>query len=258
MALVPIIDFSPFLLGNAAEKEACARELLTAMQNVGFVMLSGFYSKTSKDVVDEAFTQVRSRCGRRFVWTDLLLLQTKAFFDLPREVKDGLAWTSPESNRGYVSQGRERVTQATDAQEIEKLRAQAPGASTPPACFPEPNAVRFLCRLQGDDGDWQGLRLCLAQLVAEGGAPGLPTLHVRLLPQLPQLCAVPCFPASQSFLNCFYTHSVQVEVMRALALAMGLGETFFDGTTCKMAHNLRLCVPLSTFAESPELILRTG
>lgn len=43
------------------------------------------------------------------------------------KTKDSLAWISPESNRGYVSQGRERVTQATSAEEIELLRASAPG-----------------------------------------------------------------------------------------------------------------------------------
>lgn len=44
------------------------------------------------------------------------------------KTKDSLAWISPESNRGYVSQGRERVTQATSAEEIELLRASAPGS----------------------------------------------------------------------------------------------------------------------------------
>lgn len=52
---------------------------------------------------------------------------TKQFFDLPFDVKDELAWECPESNRGYVRQGRERVTQATSKEEIEKLRQQAPG-----------------------------------------------------------------------------------------------------------------------------------
>lgn len=63
--LVPVIDFSPFLVGNAAEKEACAQELLAAMKDVGFVMLKGFELKTPKAVVDEAFTQVRSCDCRR-------------------------------------------------------------------------------------------------------------------------------------------------------------------------------------------------
>lgn len=45
------------------------------------------------------------------------------------DVKDRLAWQSPESNRGYVRQGRERVTQAITKKEVEALREQAPGKS---------------------------------------------------------------------------------------------------------------------------------
>ena len=52
-------------------------------------------------------------------------------------------------------------------------------------------------------------------------------------------------PAFQPFMNAFFLscHRLQVEVMRALALALGIGENFFDATTSKMAHNLRLFVP---------------
>ena len=42
------------------------------------------------------------------------------------QVKDSLAWKDPRANRGYVAQGRERVTQATSAEEIAALREQAP------------------------------------------------------------------------------------------------------------------------------------
>lgn len=37
-----------------------------------------------------------------------------------------LAWYDPRANRGYVQQGRERVTQSSDASEIAALRAKAP------------------------------------------------------------------------------------------------------------------------------------
>jgi isopenicillin N synthase-like dioxygenase len=56
-------------------------------------------------------------------------VQAKTFFALDKEIKDKLAWQSPESNRGYVCQGRERVTQATSKEEIQALRAAAPGPS---------------------------------------------------------------------------------------------------------------------------------
>ena len=45
---------------------------------------------------------------------------------MPLETKDKLAWEDPRSNRGYVAQGRERVTQSKDAAEIAALREKAP------------------------------------------------------------------------------------------------------------------------------------
>lgn len=52
--------------------------------------------------------------------------QSKRFFDLPADLKASLAWETPESNRGYVAQGRERVTQSTDPEEILRLRRSSP------------------------------------------------------------------------------------------------------------------------------------
>jgi len=40
--------------------------------------------------------------------------------------QQALAWEDPRSNRGYVQQGRERVTTSQDKAEIERLRASAP------------------------------------------------------------------------------------------------------------------------------------
>ncbi len=40
--------------------------------------------------------------------------------------QEKLAWEDPRSNRGYVSIGRERVTQSDDPEEIAALRAEAP------------------------------------------------------------------------------------------------------------------------------------
>ena len=45
---------------------------------------------------------------------------------MPHDVKSKLALEDPRSNRGYVQQGRERVTQATDAAEIAAMREKAP------------------------------------------------------------------------------------------------------------------------------------
>lgn len=44
------------------------------------------------------------------------------------------------------------------------------------------------------------------------------------------------------FFNDFFErcHGLHLEIMRALALAMGLGEAFFDDKVNEKAHNLRL------------------
>ena len=45
------------------------------------------------------------------------------FFKRPLSQKEQLAWTTPEANRGYVRQGREKTTDLVDAAEIERVRA---------------------------------------------------------------------------------------------------------------------------------------
>lgn len=52
------------------------------------------------------------------------------------------------------------------------------------------------------------------------------------------------FPEFKTISNEFFEkcHLLQLEIMRALALAMGLGEGFFDDKVDQKAHNLRLCV----------------
>ena len=68
--IVPIIDFAPFLTGDAAGKAAVAKELHTAATEVGFFMIKGYQSAISQDTVVKAFKTVRSlpsglRAGRR-------------------------------------------------------------------------------------------------------------------------------------------------------------------------------------------------
>ncbi|ORY91601.1 thymine dioxygenase [Leucosporidium creatinivorum] len=180
---VPTIDFGPFLHGTQEEKEAVAKELFDAASTVGFMMLKNFHSAIGgKEKVEEAFDK------------------TKQFFQLPMEVKDRLAWQSPESNRGYVRQGRERVTQAITKEEVEALREQAPDYketmeigkdydSVWPNMWPEEEFPEFK--------DW----------------------------------------ANGFFESC---HLLHVEIMSALALGMGLGASFFDSMIDQKAHNLRL------------------
>ncbi|KAJ3080225.1 hypothetical protein HK102_003209 [Quaeritorhiza haematococci] len=103
---IPIVDFGRFLQGNAADKKKTAQEVLSAFTDVGFVYLVNH--GIGKEKVVEVFKK------------------SKEFFDLPLEEKNKLAWVSPESNRGYVAPGREKVSTSKDESEIDALRNQSP------------------------------------------------------------------------------------------------------------------------------------
>lgn len=51
-------------------------------------------------------------------------------------------------------------------------------------------------------------------------------------------------PEFKTFMNSYFEecHLLHLEIMRALATAMGLGESFFDSMVNEKAHNLRLYV----------------
>ncbi|KAJ6539615.1 hypothetical protein B0H19DRAFT_366908 [Mycena capillaripes] len=103
---IPLIDFSKFQAGSAAEKKSTATEIVSAFKESGFVYLSGHGIPAS--TIENAFTK------------------SAEFFRMRQDVKDTLRWEDPRSNRGYVKVGRERVTNATDAAEIAALRESAP------------------------------------------------------------------------------------------------------------------------------------
>lgn len=104
---IPIIEFGDFLKpSNIFDKLRVADELTTAFKQSGFVYLRGHGISSSQ-------------VARTFE-------ASADFFKLPQQIKDSLAWKDPRANRGYVAEGRERVTQATSQEEIAALREQAP------------------------------------------------------------------------------------------------------------------------------------
>jgi isopenicillin N synthase-like dioxygenase len=103
---IPIIDFSTFLAGNEASKQKTANEILDGFTSSGFIYLS------NTSIPPQTISNV-------FKWS-------KKFFDLPQEEKLKLAWETPESNRGYVAPGREKVSRLLDEKEIDLIRAAAP------------------------------------------------------------------------------------------------------------------------------------
>lgn len=50
--------------------------------------------------------------------------ESAKFFERPMAQKESLAWTTPEANRGYSQPGREKVTDLMDAAEIEAKREE--------------------------------------------------------------------------------------------------------------------------------------
>jgi isopenicillin N synthase-like dioxygenase len=103
---IPIVDFSSFLHGNQTEKTNTARQILEGFTSSGFIYLSN--AGIDKGTVSNTFA-----------WS-------KKFFDLPTEEKLKLEWETPESNRGYVAPGREKVSRLLDQDEIEKIRSSNP------------------------------------------------------------------------------------------------------------------------------------
>src|SRR5580704_294709 len=99
---IPIIDLHTFLTGTSVEKSLVAEKVLNGFISCGFIYL------TNTGINSNEVANV-------FSWS-------QKFFQLPMEEKMKLAWETPESNRGYVAPGREKVSRLIDQGEIEKIR----------------------------------------------------------------------------------------------------------------------------------------
>ena len=183
---IPLIDFSTFLSATDPEsKLTTARAILDGFQNAGFIYLRNH--GIPKPVVQKTFQQ------------------SADFFKRPLSQKDALAWTTPEANRGYVAQGREKVTDATDPREIEELRAA-----------------------EGED-----LKESLE--IGREGEEG----HPNSWPE------VDGEEFKESMLEFFdKCQDLHVQVMRAIAVGLGIEETWFD-SYCDKGDNTLRCVLLA-------------
>jgi isopenicillin N synthase-like dioxygenase len=88
---IPIIDFAPFIQGDAAARQKVAQQIYAACHEIGFMYLRN--SGISKLLLDR------------------LLIQSQQFFDLPVAQKEQVA-RSPETNCGYVGFQKERLDAA--------------------------------------------------------------------------------------------------------------------------------------------------
>lgn len=149
-----------------------------------------------------------------------------AFFTRPLEEKDALAWTSPEANRGYTARGREKTSWLTDKTEIEKLKASVPDLKE-----------SFEIGREGEEG--------LPNQWPENAGPDGPAgfFKERML-KFHDICK-----------------GLHMEVMRAIAVGMGLPESYFDSFTDGGDNTLRLLhypsVPKGVFREN-KLQVRAG
>jgi isopenicillin N synthase-like dioxygenase len=125
------------------------------------------------------------------------------FFARPVEQKDTLRWTTPESNRGYVAHGREKVTQLGDKDAVEALRAQNPDLKESMEIGKEDES--------GVPNKWPD----------KIDSKGVAFTHTM----------------QDFFETCKILH---IQVMRSIALGLGLKEDFFDSYTDGGDNTLRL------------------
>lgn len=109
---IPVINFGPFLNGTVSSQLAVAAQMRQASKEWGFFYLAD--SGVSAAQLVETFTA------------------SEAFFSLPVEEKNKVAWQSAESNRGYVGLKRERLDPARPG-DLKEAFNLAPEQSEPGA-----------------------------------------------------------------------------------------------------------------------------
>ncbi|ROT36035.1 2OG-Fe(II) oxygenase superfamily protein [Sodiomyces alkalinus F11] len=126
------------------------------------------------------------------------------FFAQPMDAKLALGWTTPEANRGYSAPGREKVTQITDAAAVAAVRDAAPDLKES----------------------------------FEIGRDNVPDMPNRWPAEAASVSVSSFRPVMLDFFaqcKAFHDH-----VMRAIAVGMGLPESFFDPFTDDGENTLRL------------------
>jgi len=193
---VPVVNFNKFWNGSVQDRLLVSQEVVRAFRDVGFL-----YIKNHN--IDEKII------ARTFQESD-------EFFNLPQEVKDKLAWKDPRANRGYVKQGRERVTQSSDPDEIAELRRVAPDVK---------ESIEI-----GNDADpvWRN----------HWPPPAVAPNFTPTMLQFYDIC-----------------HELHMDVLRAIALGLGLNENYFDPLADGKYHTMRL---LNYPPVSRELLAREG
>jgi isopenicillin N synthase-like dioxygenase len=116
---IPVIDFGPFLDGSQVDQQAVAEQMRQASRDWGFFYLAN--------------------CGMPAEWLAEAFAASKAFFALPTDEKNRVAWQSAESNRGYVGIKRERLdpSRPGDLKEAYNLAPEQPEPDAHKNLWPE-------------------------------------------------------------------------------------------------------------------------
>ncbi|CAE7033853.1 hypothetical protein PTNB85_03782 [Pyrenophora teres f. teres] len=179
---IPLIDFAAFLSGDPNAKKQTADAVLKGFQNAGFVYLKNH--GISPSTVSTVFSH------------------SAKFFARPKEQKDALAWYSAAANRGYVTQGREKLVVLEETGTEAEMRALVPD-------------LKESMEIGRDDQ-----------------------------PEMPNMWPSGDEAAKEfreQMMGFFETcKNLHMQIMRAIALGMGIEETWFDGFTDAGDNTLRL------------------
>ncbi|KAF2269794.1 Clavaminate synthase-like protein [Lojkania enalia] len=182
--VIPLIDFAPFLSGDVSSKKSTAKAILNGFQNAGFIYLKN-HGIPPSDV-------------------STIFANSAKFFARTQEQKDALSWYSPEANRGYTAQGREKTTDLEERGDIEALRKAVPD-----------------------------LKESLE--IGKEGEPGMPNMW-------PPTEGDEDAKVFKEVMLKFHDtcKDLHTQIMRAIALGMGIDESWFDGFTDGGDNTLRL------------------
>lgn len=182
---IPLIDFSAFLTAtDEATKRTTAQAILEGFQKAGFIYLKNHGITPAQ--VKEAFSE------------------SAKFFKRPESQKMEMGWTTPEANRGYSQPGREKTTDATDPNEIEKIRERE-GVDLKESFEIGREGEKDHPNQWPDKFDQEGKKFKEKML---GFHDAVKQLHIQ--------------------------------IMRAIAVGLGIEESWFDGYTSKGDNTLRL------------------
>jgi isopenicillin N synthase-like dioxygenase len=89
MGKIPVINFSLFVDSDVRNRQTVVKQIYQACHEIGFMYLHNH--GISLDLIKQVFSK------------------SKAFFNLPLEIKQQLAWSNEFNNQGYVGIERERL-----------------------------------------------------------------------------------------------------------------------------------------------------